>query len=167
MVGPVLGHAAAYSEYLRRLFLDNDLAEGRYAVDGKPISLRDIHVPLFVVSTVTDHVAPWRSVYKIQMLTDAEVTFVLSSGGHDAGIVNPPSHPHSGHQIAAHKEAETYIDPDAWQASATHHERSWWPCWLEWLERHSSEKVVSPAMGAAAKSYAPLCAAPGSYVVEP
>jgi polyhydroxyalkanoate synthase len=157
--------ARMHSEYLRRLFLNNDLAEGRYAVDGKAISLRDIRVPLFAVSTITDHVAPWRSVYKIQMLTDADVTFVLSSGGHNAGIVNPPGHPHSRHQIATHQEAESYLDPDAWQASAVHHERSWWLCWLEWLERHSSEKMAPPPMGAPDKGYAPICDAPGTYVL--
>ena len=159
--------ARMHSEYLRRLFLDNDLAEGRYEVDGRPVSLRDIHVPLFAVSTIADHVAPWRSVYKIQMLTDADVTFVLSSGGHNAGIVNPPGHPHSRHQIATHKESETYVDPDAWQASAVHHERSWWPCWLEWLGRHSSEKVAPPGMGAPDTGYGVLCDAPGNYVLEP
>jgi polyhydroxyalkanoate synthase subunit PhaC len=73
-----------HSEYLRRLFLNNDLADGRFEVDGKPVSLRDIHVPLFAVSSIADHVAPWRSVYKIQMLTEADVTFVLSNGGHNA-----------------------------------------------------------------------------------
>src|ERR1700730_7278443 len=89
-----------HSEYLRRLFLNNDLAEGRFEVDGKPVSLRDIHVPLFAVSSIADHVAPWRSVYKIQMLTEADVTFALSNGGHNAGIVNPPGHPNRHHQIA-------------------------------------------------------------------
>jgi polyhydroxyalkanoate synthase subunit PhaC len=93
-----------HSEYLRRLFLNNDLAEGRFEVDGKPVSLRDIHVPLFAVSTIADHVAPWRSVSKIQMLTEADVAFVLSNGGHDAGVVNPPGQPNRHHQIATHKE---------------------------------------------------------------
>ena len=152
--------ARMHSEYLRRLFLNNDLAEGRYAVDDKPVSLRDIRVPIFAVSTVSDHVAPWRSVYKIQMLTDADVTFVLSNGGHNAGIVNPPGHPHSRHQIATHKENEIYIDPDAWQASAVHHERSWWPCWEEWLERHSCGKTVPPALGASNRIIRPSATRP-------
>jgi polyhydroxyalkanoate synthase len=159
--------ARMHSEYLRHLFLDNDLAEGRYEVDGKPVSLRDIHVPLFAVSTIRDHVAPWRSVYKIQMLTDADVTFVLCNGGHNAGIVNPPTHPHSRLQIATHKEGEAYLDPDAWQAAAVHHEGSWWPWWLEWLHRSSFGKMAPPAMGAPDKGYAPIGDAPGTYVREP
>jgi polyhydroxyalkanoate synthase len=155
-----------HAEYLRRLFLNNDLTEGRFEVEGKPVSLRDIRVPLFAVSTISDHVAPWRSVYKIQMLTDADVTFVLSNGGHNAGIVNPPGHPYRHHQIATHNERETYVDPDAWQGSARKMEGSWWPCWLDWLSRQSSEKRTPPGMGAPDKGYAPLCDAPGTYVLK-
>ena len=152
-----------HSEYLRRFFLNNDLAEGRYEVGGRPISLRDIHIPIFTVSTVTDHVAPWRSVYKIQMLTHADVTFVLSNGGHNAGVVNPPGHLHRHHQIATHKEVEPYIDPDAWQKAAVHHEGSWWPCWRDWLIKQSSEQIAPPPMGAVCKT---LGDAPGTYVHE-
>jgi polyhydroxyalkanoate synthase len=158
--------ARMHSEYLRRLFLNNDLAESRYSVGGKPVSLRDIRVPIFAVSTITDHVAPWRSVYKIQMLTDADVTFVLSNGGHNAGIVNPPGHPHRHHRIATHKESETYIDPDAWQQTAVEMQGSWWPCWLDWLDRQSSEKSAPPGMGAPDKGYAPLGDAPGTFVLD-
>jgi polyhydroxyalkanoate synthase len=118
------------------------------------------------VSTITDHVAPWRSVYKIQMLTDADVTFVLSNGGHNAGIVSPPGHPHRHFQTATHKEEDTYIDPDSWQASAVRTEGSWWPCWREWLDRHSSRKSPPPHMGAPEKGYTPLADAPGTYVLE-
>ena len=159
--------ARMHSEYLRRLFLNNDLAEGRFEVGGRPVSLRDIRVPVFAVSTITDHVAPWRSVYKIQMLTDADVTFVLSNGGHNAGIVNPPGHPHRHHQIATHRENEPYVDPDAWQARATKMDGSWWPCWGDWLTRHSGEMAVAPpSMGAPERGYKPLCDAPGTYVLE-
>ena len=152
-----------HSEYLRHFFLNNDLAGGRYQVDGRPISLRDIHIPIFAVSTITDHVAPWRSVYKIQMLTHADVTFVLSNGGHNAGVVNPPGSTHRYHQIATHKEAETYVDPGTWQKAAVHHEGSWWPCWRDWLVRHSSEQITPPRMGGR-----DLCLndAPGTYVFQ-
>ena len=67
-----------HSEYLRKLFLNNDLAEGRYLVEGKPISLSDIHAPMFVVGTVRDHVAPWRSTYKINYQVEADVTYLLT-----------------------------------------------------------------------------------------
>ncbi|WP_368744588.1 PHA/PHB synthase family protein [Desertibaculum subflavum] len=155
-----------HSEYLRRLFLANDLAESRFEVEGKPVSLRDIRALIFAVSTIADHVAPWRSVYKIQALTDADVTFVLSNGGHNAGIVSPPGHPHRHHQIATHKESENYVDPDSWQALAEHHEGSWWPCWEGWLVRHSSDRVPPPAIGGAAKGNPVLEDAPGTYVLE-
>ncbi len=80
------------ADYLRRLYLGNDLAEGRYTVDGRPVSLGDIRQPIFCVGTVKDHVAPWRSVYKWIALTDTDVTFVLTEGGHNAGIISEPGH---------------------------------------------------------------------------
>jgi polyhydroxyalkanoate synthase len=155
-----------HSEYLRHFFLRNDLAEGRYEAGGKAVSLRDIHSPIFVVSTTTDHVAPWRSVYKIQMLTDAEVTFVLSNGGHNAGIVNPPGHPRRHFQIATRRESGTYINPNFWEASAVRKEGSWWSCWRDWLDRHSGKRIPPPLMGAPRKGYALLSDAPGAYVLE-
>jgi polyhydroxyalkanoate synthase len=157
-----------HSEYLRRLFLNNSLAAGHFEVEGRPVSLRDIRIPIFAVSTLKDHVAPWTSVYKIQALTDADVTFVLSNGGHNAGIVSPPGTANRKHQIATHKENEKYVDPEAWQRSAVHHERSWWPCWLEWLSKQASgEPVAPPATGAAKGGCGVLCPAPGTYVLAP
>jgi hypothetical protein len=107
------------------------------------------------------------TVRKIQMLTDADVTFVLSDGGHNAGIVNPPGRPHSNHQIATHRGQEKYVDPDAWQKAAIHHYRSWGPCWRDWLVGQSSEQISSPPMGAPESGYAPIAKAPGTYVLEP
>ncbi|UZX13865.1 alpha/beta fold hydrolase (plasmid) [Methylocystis sp. MJC1] len=155
-----------HSEYLRRLFLDNDLAEGRYVIEDHPISLRDIRAPIFCVSTVSDHIAPWRSVYKIQMLTDANVTFVLSNGGHNAGIVSRPGHPGRHYQIATHNWDEIYVDPDAWRQIATLRQGSWWPAWVSWLARLSGRRIAPPPMGAPEKGLVPLCDAPGGYVLE-
>ena len=107
-----------HSEYLRKLFLNNDLAEGRYEVDGRPVALSDIRAPLFVVGTVRDHVAPWHSVYKIHLLADAEeITFVLTSGGHNAGIVSEPGHPRRTYQMTTRREGDRYVDPDTWVTS--------------------------------------------------
>ncbi len=88
-----------HSEYLRHLFLDNDLAEGRYKVGERPVALTDIRAPIFAVGTEKDHVAPWKSAYKIKLLTDTDVTFLLTSGGHNAGIVSEPGHPHRHYRV--------------------------------------------------------------------
>ena len=106
-----------HSEYLRSLFLNNDLAEGRYHVGGRPIALTDIRAPIFAVGAVRDHVAPWRSVFKIHLLTDTEVTFLLTSGGHNAGIVSEPGHPDRSYQVLTRGADAPYVDPDRWLAT--------------------------------------------------
>jgi polyhydroxyalkanoate synthase len=155
-----------HSEYLRKLFLQNDLFEGRYEVGGRPIALSDIRVPIFAVATVKDHVAPWRSVYKLHLLADAEITFLLTSGGHNAGIVSEPGHPRRSYQVTTKKDGERYVDPDSWHAATPTQEGSWWPEWLRWLEERSSGPAESPGMGAPERGYASLCHAPGTYVFE-
>jgi len=122
-----------HSEYLRRLYLNNELAQGQYLVNRRPVTLSDIRVPVFAVSTTKDHVAPWQSVYKLNLLTDTDVTFVLTNGGHNAGIVSEPGRKGRRFQIAARKEHETYIPPDQWAQQTPEQEGSWWPAWVEWL----------------------------------
>lgn len=149
-----------HSEYLRRLFLHNDLAEGRYRTSGRHIALPDIDAPIFAVGTLTDHVAPWRSVYKLQLLTDKDVTFLLTSGGHNAGVVSPPGQPRRSYQLATHRHDAPYIDADSWQRDVPHHDGSWWPAWQAWLAQHSDAQVAPPPMVAA------LGDAPGRYVLQ-
>ncbi len=154
-----------HSKYLRRLFLDNDLFEGRYKVAGRNIALHDIHVPVFLVGTVMDHVAPWRSVYKFHLTSDApSVTFVLTSGGHNAGIVSEPQHSRRTYQMLTRREEETYIDPDRWLEEAPRFEGSWWLPWQKWLAENSSGESVPPEMGAPEKGLRILGDAPGTYI---
>ena len=147
-----------HSEYLRKLYLNNDLAEGRYKVDDIPVALTDIRVPLFVVGTERDHVSPWRSVSRIHLLTDTESTFVLASGGHNAGIVAEPGHRNCRYRLATHTHDANYLDPDAWLATAPQHDGSWWPAWVEWLATRSGAPVSPPPAATT------LDAAPGTYV---
>ncbi|HEY4998067.1 MAG TPA: alpha/beta fold hydrolase, partial [Usitatibacter sp.] len=107
-----------HSEYLRRLFLGNDLAAGRYVAAGRTVALSDIRVPVFVVGTEHDHVSPWRSVYKIHSLADTEVTFLLTSGGHNAGIVSEPGHKDRHYRVATRAARDPFIDPESWVARA-------------------------------------------------
>ena len=156
--------AKMHGEYLRRLFLNDDLSEGRYLVNGKPVSLGDLNLPCFCVGTVTDHVAPWRSVHKLHYLAPAQITFVLTSGGHNAGIVSEPGHPHRSYRIRTRPAGGSYIAPDEWMQLAPLEEGSWWPAWQEWLAAHSSAKTRPPRLGA--NGHEPLGDAPGTYVLE-
>jgi polyhydroxyalkanoate synthase len=149
-----------HSQYLRSLFLENRLTAGRYAVDGRVVALKDIRTPMFVIGTETDQVAPWRSVYKIHLFTDNELTFVRTNGGHNAGIVSEPGHRGRHFHFATRNPGDRYLDPDTWLARAGQIEGSWWQEWSSWLtERSAPGKVAPPA----SKSPA-LGAAPGSYV---
>src|SRR5262249_42285411 len=150
------------SEYLRKLFLHNDLAEGKYTVKGKVIALTDISLPIFVVATERDHVSPWHSVFKINLLTVGDVTFALTSGGHNVGIVSMPStHTKHHYRISTLKESDRFIDADNWYQSTKPTEGSWWPAFEKWLARRSGNKVNLPEMGCEKEGIIPLEDAPG------
>ncbi|HEY0266627.1 MAG TPA: alpha/beta fold hydrolase [Rhizomicrobium sp.] len=153
-----------HSEYLHHMFLHNDLAEGHYTVAGEPIALPEITAPIFGVSTETDHVAPWRSVYKIHLLNAGDITFVLTFGGHNAGIVSEPGHPRRHFRLAHRAAAGPYLAPDRWAETAEQKDGSWWPVYADWLAGHSGAPVSPPPTGST--PYAPLCDAPGLYVRE-
>ncbi|NMM46542.1 alpha/beta fold hydrolase [Rhodospirillaceae bacterium KN72] len=155
-----------HSEYLRSLFLKNDFAEGRYYVGEKPVALTDIHVPVFIVGAERDHVAPWKSVYKFNLLADTDITFLLTSGGHNAGIISEPGHPHRHFRISEKKEHEPYVTPDQWFENVPVSDGSWWPTWDAWLTQQSSGSVDARPVGNADAGFAPVCDAPGRYVME-
>lgn len=156
-----------HAEYLQRLYLNNELAAGRFMVDGRPAALQNIRAPMFVVGTERDHVAPWRSVYKIHYLTDTDVTFVLTSGGHNAGIVSEPGHQRRRFRVALKRTADPCLGADEWAAAAVSKDGSWWVDWADWLATHSApEPVPPPALRSAEKDYAPIEDAPGTYVFQ-
>ena len=156
--------ATMHSHYLRRLYLNNDLSAGRYPVAGKPVSLADIALPVFCVGTVADHVAPWHSVYKLHAATATEITFVLTSGGHNAGIVSEPGHAHHNYQIKIRPAGAATENPDDWAARAAKHDGSWWVQWFAWLQERSGAKVAPPELGG--PEHRVVRAAPGIYVME-
>jgi polyhydroxyalkanoate synthase len=150
-----------HSEYLRRLLLDNELANGRFEVDGRPIAVSDIRAPIFAVATETDHVAPWQSVFKINLLANAEeVTFLLTNGGHNAGIVSEPGHHGRRYRMATRRGGDAYVGPRTWLATAEPAAGSWWPAWQTWLAGHSSRRVAPPRMDTSLED------APGTYVFQ-
>ncbi len=157
-----------HTEYLLGLYLRNDLAEGRFKVEGETIQLSDIRVPIFEVGTETDHVAPWKSVYKLDRLTGSpEFTFLLTSGGHNAGIISGPVHPKRRHRVRTRRTGDPELTADEWFTATVPLPGSWWPTWAKWLQTHSSPgRVPAPAMGAPEAGYPPLGDAPGEYVLQ-
>ncbi len=145
---------------------DNELASGRFIIDGRPAALQNIRVPMFVVGTERDHVAPWRSVYKIHQLADTDVTFVLASGGHNAGIVSEPGHRGRRYRIATGWQPTSASDPTNGQ-QRQRRGRFRWEAWLPWLATHSGKvRVAPPQLGAAERGFPAIAEAPGAYVFQ-
>lgn len=159
--------ARMHGEYLRSLYLNNDLAEGRYVIHDYPVALKDIRVPMFAVATEKDHVSPWLSVYKIHLLTDTDLEFALTTGGHNVGVINPPSGPAvydaACHRVAVRVAGGPYRDPQTWYETAELRLGSWWPTWQHWMARHSGKRVAARQISER-KGLVPIMDAPGSYV---
>ena len=118
-------------------------------VDGRPIAISDIRVPIFAVGTERDHVAPWRSAFKIHLLADTDVTFLLTTGGHNAGIVSEPGHGGRSYRVLTKGANDRYLDPDAWWPVARKGDGSWWPEWVAWLAERSGAPSAAPPNGPA------------------
>jgi len=159
--------ATMHSQYLNSLFIRNDLAQDKYLVEGRAVSLSDLRMPLFAVATEKDHVSPWRSVHKLHRLTNTDLTFLLTSGGHNAGILSEPGHANRHYRLLTTHALDARITPDDWLRLAPAHEGSWWPRWQHWLAEHSTGLVSAqarrPAAGEASGHTLPD--APGEYVL--
>ena len=153
-----------HNRYLRDLFLNNDFFEGRFRVKGRPVVISDIHEPVFLVATEHDHVAPWASVYKFHLSSDARsVTFVLTRGGHNAGILSEPGHAERSYRIATIREGQRFMPPGHWYHDTPVKEGSWWVDWQKWLLGGSGKKGSPPSMGRFT-GMGRGCPAPGDYV---
>lgn len=150
-----------HSEYLEKLFLNNDFAKGRFTIEDQHVVAENIQMPTFAVSTEKDHVAPWQSVYKIHLMINGDITFVLTNGGHNAGIVSEPGHKGRYYRIYERKKGQSYINPQMWLDVAEKHDGSWWYSLHNWLVDHSpSKRVSAPSLDSS------LPAAPGEYVMQ-
>ncbi len=159
--------ARMHSEYLRRLYQNNDLAEGRYRAFGEAVNLHDIRTPMFVLATDRDHVSPWTSVHKVLRLVSAPATFVLCAGGHNVGIVNPPDGPaasaRASYRMVRYRSRAAPADPQPAMQAIPAEAGSWWPVWQQWLHRHSSGLVDAP-MPRGIKVGGKTLEAPGEFV---
>jgi polyhydroxyalkanoate synthase len=151
--------AAMHSFYLRNLYLKNLLAKpGGIKLCGVPIGLSLVRTPLYFVSTLEDHIAPWLATYKGAKRFPGAVRFVLGGSGHVAGVVNPPAANKYGYWTNP-RLAE---DPEQWLKGASQHPGSWWTDWAGWIAQHGGEKVAQRIPGTGGLKA--LEDAPGSYV---
>jgi polyhydroxyalkanoate synthase subunit PhaC len=157
-----------HAQYLRQLYLNNALARGEFQAEGRRVDLAAIKIPMFVVGTETDHVAPWQSTYKARGLTrSTDYTYLLTSGGHNAGIVSGAVHPRRRHRVRTWLNATDTLTPQEWFDTTEPRAGSWWPVWQHWLAEHSTQARVSPPpLGSAAAGYPPIGDAPGEYVLQ-
>ncbi|MSP43438.1 MAG: class I poly(R)-hydroxyalkanoic acid synthase [Alphaproteobacteria bacterium] len=145
--------------YLRECYLNNNLAKGEMVLGGEKLDLSKITIPVFLQSSVDDHIAPYRSVYKSTKLLGGEVNFLIAGSGHIAGVINPPSQ----QKYQYWKNEELPDDVEEWRKGATEYPGSWWPNWHIWHAAHSGDMV--PARQPGSGKLPVLMDAPGSYVL--
>ncbi len=151
--------AALHRDFIR-LALDNALTRpGAATMLGSPVDLSKVDADTYVIAGIADHLCPWQSCYRSTQLLGGQVTFVLSTSGHIASMVNPPGNPKATFRTAAENPA----DPRAWLDAADTVSGSWWPHYSDWLAARSGGEHRKPA-AAGRKGYDVLAAAPGTYV---
>ena len=150
---------AMHSFYLRELYQNNKLIKpGGVTLGGVPIDLTKVRIPVYMLSTREDHIAPWESTYAATQTYRGKTTFVLAGSGHIAGVINPDGSKKYGFW----QNDDLPSDPKDWLEGARHHQGSWWPHWLNWITRKSGTKVKARMPGAS--GLAAIEDAPGSYV---
>ena len=151
--------AVMHSFYLRKMYQQNALVQpGGLELGGVKIDLRKIKVPVYILSTNEDHIAPWKSTFAATQLYSGNTKFVLASSGHIAGVVNPPASDRYSYRTNA-KKAKT---PAAWLEGATEHNGSWWPDWDKWVKKFADGEVAARVPGKG--KLKAIEDAPGSYV---
>jgi polyhydroxyalkanoate synthase len=150
--------AAMHSFYLRQMYQENRLSRGKVKLLGTKIDLTKIDVPVFILSTREDHIAPWKSTYAATQLYAGPTTFCLAASGHIAGVVNPPAANKYCHWV----NEKLPRKPEQWLETATQKPGSWWPLWDEWAKGYGGGTV--PVRTPGDGKLAVIEAAPGSYV---
>jgi len=149
--------AAMHSFYLRSCYVKNQLVRREMVLAGQTLDLKDVDQDLYIVAAINDHIVPWTSSYATIQHVSGNTRFVLSSGGHIAGIVNPPG-PKAWYQTADRNHAT----PDAWRAAAQRHQGSWWEDWAKWGAKRAGPKVKPPRIGSS--RHPVIGEGPGEYV---
>jgi polyhydroxyalkanoate synthase len=150
--------ARMHSEYLRSCYVDNAFVKGEFEIGDKTISPKEVTIDTYVVAAVNDHIVPWHSGYKTAQIFAGPNRFVLSTSGHIAGVVNPPSP-----KAKFWSNDKRPADPQQWKDEATLCDFTWWEDWIAWIGERSGDEVAAPKT-IGSKQFPSIEAAPGSYV---
>ncbi len=147
-----------HTQYLKSFYVRNEFARGEFEVDGRKLYPKDVKVDTYVVAAINDHIVPWVSSYKTAQIFSGPNRFVLSTSGHIAGVVNPPSPKAKYWTNEARPD-----DAEAWKNAAKLVDDTWWDDWIEWIGERAGAEVAAPErLGDA--NYPLIEPAPGSYV---
>jgi polyhydroxyalkanoate synthase len=153
--------AAKFHGQLLDIFAGNLLATPQaMKVLGTPVDLKAVTCDKYVVAGSTDHITPWKGVYRAARAFGGKKTFVLSSSGHIQSLINPPGNAKSKYFL----NPRNPVSSDAWLSGAQEHAGSWWSHWTGWLAERSGERVPAPA-ALGSRRHPPKGAAPGQYVL--
>jgi poly[(R)-3-hydroxyalkanoate] polymerase subunit PhaC len=153
--------AALHADFIRLAVTNALTVPDAAAMLGSPVDLSKVDTDGYVIAGIADHLCPWQSCYRSTQMLGGPVTFVLSTSGHIASMVNPPANPKSTFQTAP----ENPPDPRDWLAIAQMQPGSWWPHYSGWLSgRSGGMRKARVTLGR--KGYEVLCAAPGTYVYD-
>ena len=153
--------AKMHSWYLRNMYMKNLLTEpGALDIDGVPIDLKNVTIPVCFVSALDDHISPWKSTYSGASLFGGSKRFILGGSGHIAGIINPPEANKYSYRVTSRPPA----DADKWFEKAEVHDGSWWPAWQKWVKGKSGKQVDVRIPGDGALGI--IEDAPGTYVTR-
>ena len=151
--------AALHADFIRLALANALTVPDAATMLGSPVDLSKVDADAYVIAGIADHLCPWQSCYRTTQLLGGPVTFVLSTSGHIASMVNPPGNPKATFQTSDSNPA----DPREWLAGAEKVGGSWWPHYSAWLaERSGGRRKARAKLGR--KGYEVLCAAPGTYV---
>jgi len=156
--------AKLYSDYLRSLCLNNNLAKNNYILNGKKLDLNKITTPMYHVATTADHICPWKAVFKGLEHYNSSIKFVLSNSGHVAGIMRGKKSKPGKSFFYSTDNDNIKMTPDKWLKSATKHEGSWWPAWIKWLAKRSGNLKDPKELNL--NKYPAIYDAPGQYVIQ-
>ena len=156
--------ASLHSDYLRLYETQPFARPGTAEIAGHKVDLTKVTQDVFIVAGVTDHITPWKAVYRIAgLIGSPNVEFVLSQSGHIQALLNPPGNPKAKY-FKSDKRPPASVDD--WLANDAHeHAGSWWPLWMQWLQaRSGSSKPAPKTLGS--RKHPAGDPAPGTYVFD-